>query len=148
MNAQQIDEKAVFNAARRITDPAARNEYLAEACGGDAAVIQRFRDLLRIHEQEQSFLESPAADLTPTTDPSSIAERPGTIIGPYKLLQQIGEGGMGVVFMAEQTEPIQRTVALKIIKPGMDTRQVIARFEAERQALAMMDHANIAKVLD
>ena len=77
-----------------------------------------------------------------------ITERPGTVIGPYKLLQQIGEGGMGVVFMAEQTEPIQRTVALKIIKPGMDTRQVIARFEAERQALAMMDHPNIAKVLD
>ena len=73
---------------------------------------------------------------------------PGTVIGPYKLLQQIGEGGMGVVFMAEQTEPIQRTVALKIIKPGMDTRQVIARFEAERQAVAMMDHPNIAKVLD
>ena len=77
-----------------------------------------------------------------------ISEGPGTVIGPYKLLQQIGEGGMGVVFMAEQTEPIQRTVALKIIKPGMDTRQVIARFEAERQAVAMMDHPNIAKVLD
>ena len=81
----------------------------------------------------------------PTTP---ITEQPGTVIGPYKLLQQIGEGGMGVVFMAEQTEPIQRTVALKIIKPGMDTRQVIARFEAERQALAMMDHPNIARVLD
>ena len=81
-------------------------------------------------------------------DQSPIAEAPGTVIGPYKLLQQIGEGGMGVVFMAEQTEPIQRTVALKIIKPGMDTRQVIARFEAERQAVAMMDHPNIAKVLD
>ncbi len=77
-----------------------------------------------------------------------LTEHPGTVIGPYKLLQQIGEGGMGVVFMAEQTEPIQRTVALKIIKPGMDTRQVIARFEAERQALAMMDHPNIARVLD
>ena len=81
-------------------------------------------------------------------DRPSITERPGTVIGPYKLLQQIGEGGMGVVFMAEQTEPLQRTVALKIIKPGMDTRQVIARFEAERQALAMMDHPNIARVLD
>ena len=79
---------------------------------------------------------------------SPITEGPGTVIGPYKLLQQIGEGGMGVVFMAEQTEPLQRTVALKIIKPGMDTRQVIARFEAERQAVAMMDHPNIAKVLD
>ena len=96
-----------------------------------------------------SFLEQPATgcDATATVEPLS-AEAPGTVIGPYKLLQQIGEGGMGVVFMAEQTEPIQRTVALKIIKPGMDTRQVIARFEAERQALAMMDHPNIAKVLD
>ena len=78
----------------------------------------------------------------------AIAERPGTLIGPYKLLQQIGEGGMGVVFMAEQMHPVRRTVALKIIKPGMDTRQIIARFEAERQALALMDHSNIARVLD
>ena len=77
-----------------------------------------------------------------------VTEQPGDSIGPYKLLQQIGEGGMGVVYMAEQTEPVERRVALKIIKPGMDTRQVIARFEAERQALAMMDHPNIAKVLD
>src|SRR5262249_26278308 len=77
-----------------------------------------------------------------------ITERPGTVIGPYKLLEQIGEGGFGVVFMAEQQEPIRRKVALKVIKPGMDTRQVIARFEAERQALALMDHPNIAKVLD
>src|SRR5688572_19228644 len=77
-----------------------------------------------------------------------IAERPGTIIGPYKLLEQIGEGGMGVVFLAEQQKPVKRRVALKVIKPGMDTRQVIARFEAERQALAMMDHPNIAKVYD
>ena len=77
-----------------------------------------------------------------------ITERPGTVIGPYKLLQQIGEGGMGTVFMAEQTQPVQRKVALKVIKPGMDSRQVIARFEAERQALAMMDHVNIARVLD
>ena len=75
-------------------------------------------------------------------------ERPGTVIGPYKLLEQIGEGGMGVVYMAEQTQPVRRKVALKVIKPGMDTKQVIARFEAERQALAMMDHPNIAKVLD
>ena len=77
-----------------------------------------------------------------------ISERAGTIIGPYKLLEQIGEGGFGVVYMAEQTEPVRRRVALKIIKPGMDTRQVIARFEAERQALALMDHPNIARVLD
>ena len=77
-----------------------------------------------------------------------IAERPGTVIGPYKLLQQIGEGGFGVVFLAEQARPVKRRVAVKVIKPGMDTRQVIARFEAERQALALMDHPNIAKVLD
>ena len=148
MNTQQIDEKALFNAARRITDSAARVEYLTQACGDDPTAIQRIRDLLRVHEEEQSFLESPPAEYGTMTDQSSLSERPGTVIGPYKLLQQIGEGGMGVVFMAEQTEPIQRTVALKIIKPGMDTRQVIARFEAERQALAMMDHPNIAKVLD
>src|SRR5262249_10773054 len=78
----------------------------------------------------------------------AVRERPGTVIGPYKLLEQIGEGGFGVVFMAEQTEPVRRKVALKVLKPGMDTRQVVARFEAERQALALMDHANIARVFD
>ena len=93
-------------------------------------------------------MRGPAVSHSDTERFPPVTERPGTVIGPYKLLQQIGEGGMGVVFMAEQTEPIQRTVALKIIKPGMDTRQVIARFEAERQAVAMMDHPNIAKVLD
>src|SRR5262249_44675839 len=77
-----------------------------------------------------------------------LSEGPGTLVGPYKLLQQIGEGGFGVVFMAEQTQPVRRMVALKVIKPGMDTAQVIARFEAERQALALMDHPHIAKVFD
>src|SRR5205823_4008909 len=81
-------------------------------------------------------------------DATALAERPGTVIGPYKLLEQIGEGGFGVVFMAEQQEPVRRKVALKVIKPGMDTKQVVARFEAERHALALMDHPNIAKVLD
>ena len=109
---------------------------------------QAVEKLITLHSQAGDFLESPAVNLDVTAIAPPLAERPGTVIGPYKLLQQIGEGGMGVVFMAEQTEPIQRTVALKIIKPGMDTRQVIARFEAERQALAMMDHPNIAKVLD
>src|SRR5262249_34661477 len=104
-------------------------------------------------------LEKPAVEAGATNDvapgrwidpanPPRLAEGAGTRIGPYKLLQQIGEGGMGVVYMAEQEEPVRRKVALKIIKPGMDTRQVIARFEAERQALAMMDHQNIARVLD
>src|SRR4029077_12779158 len=83
-----------------------------------------------------------------TVDEPTVCEAPGTIIGPYKLLQQIGEGGMGTVFMAEQTHPVRRKVALKVIKAGMDTRHVIARFDAERQALAMMDHLNIARVLD
>ena len=93
------------------------------------------------------FMERTAPDVDATLD-VPIGERPGTVIGPYKLLEQIGEGGFGVVFMAEQTEPVRRKVALKIIKPGMDTRQVVARFEAERQALALMDHPNIARVLD
>src|SRR5207253_4496012 len=95
-----------------------------------------------------SFLEQPLFEPTPTIDQPPAPERPGTVIGPYKLLQQIGEGGMGTVFMAEQTHPVQRKVALKLIKAGMDSNQVIARFEAERQALALMDHPHIAKVLD
>ena len=103
----------------------------------------------RLTRGRTSFLDHGDVEgaASPTLD-RPITEQPGTQIGPYKLLQQIGEGGMGVVYMAEQKEPVERRVALKIIKPGMDTRQVIARFEAERQALAMMDHPNIAKVLD
>ena len=96
------------------------------------------------HFRAGMFLERPGSALPPTILPPP-TERPGTQIGRYKLLEQIGEGGMGVVYVAEQTEPVRRRVALKIIKPGMDTRQVIARFEAERQALALMDHPNIAK---
>src|SRR5205823_3040365 len=114
--------------------------------------LGRVVELLQIHDQEQSFLESPVVARGALGDeetmPPPAAERPGTLIGPYKLLEQIGEGGMGIVYVAEQTEPVRRRVALKIIKPGMDTKQVIARFEAERQALAMMDHPHIAKVLD
>jgi serine/threonine protein kinase/tetratricopeptide (TPR) repeat protein len=142
MVTRQIDEKAVFNSARCIADAAARDNFLTEACGDDNSAIKRIRELLRIHEQEQSFLESPAAERP------SIAEQPGTVIGRYRLLEQIGEGGFGVVFSAEQERPVRRRVALKVIKPGMDTHQVIARFEAERQALAMMDHPSIAKVFD
>jgi hypothetical protein len=115
-------------------------------------LLARVEELLGLHEGAASFLESPA--LPPSTLTATAAWSPdtpeglGTVIGPYRLLEQIGEGGMGVVFMAEQTHPVRRRVALKVIKPGMDTRQVIARFEAERQALAMMDHPNIAKVHD
>ena len=113
-------------------------------CGGDEALRQIAETCLDAY-QAQGFLEAPHAA---TIDLPPIAEGPGTTIGRYKLLEEIAEGGMGVVYMAEQREPVRRKVALKIIKPGMDTREVIARFEAERQALAMMDHPNIAKVFD
>ncbi len=103
---------------------------------------------MRAHDEPGSFLRSRPGGPGATVDEPSVTEKPGTVIGPYKLLQQIGEGGMGVVYMAEQQQPVRRKVALKIIKPGMDSAQVIARFEAERQALAMMDHQNIAKVFD
>src|SRR5262249_32611114 len=119
------------------------------ACGHDAELRARVEALLRAHIHAGGFLAATEGsnDRERKADEAP-SERPGTIIGPYKLLQQIGEGGMGTVYMAEQTEPVQRKAALKIIKPGMDSKQVIARFEAERQALALMDHPNIAKVLD
>ena len=149
MSAEPSTAKDIF--VELVTNVAPENwdEQLAHVCRGDDDLRNRVRALLRAHAEPGSFLEQPAltADATVVHE-SPIAERPGMVIGPYKLLQQIGEGGMGVVFMAEQTQPLQRTVALKIIKPGMDTRQVIARFEAERQALAMMDHPNISRVLD
>jgi len=121
--------------------------YLEQACPGDAELRARLEELLQAHREAGSFLQEPSPRPVATVA-EPIRERPGTVIGPYKLLQQIGEGGMGVVWMAEQTQPVQRKVALKVIKPGMDSRQVIARFEAERQALAMMDHVNIARVFD
>src|SRR6185369_1967840 len=102
--------------------------------------------LLRVAEEEQSFLEKPPAKYVETIEHSPITEKPGDCLGPYKLMEQIGEGGFGLVFVAEQHQPVRRKVALKVIKPGMDTREVVARFEAERQALALMDHPNIAKV--
>ncbi|HMF12364.1 MAG TPA: protein kinase, partial [Gemmataceae bacterium] len=121
--------------------------YVADATDGDGDLEQQVKRFLQVHREAGSFLESPAVSLVATTD-ATLGEGPGTAIGPYKLLEQIGEGGFGVVFMAEQQEPIRRKVALKLLKPGMDTRQIVARFEAERQALALMDHPNIAKVLD
>src|SRR5262245_50243965 len=142
MNAERIDEKSVFNTARQINDLTARENFLSVSCRGDADALQRIQELLRVHDESQSFLESPAAAFASTIVESALREGPGTIIGPYKLLESIGEGGFGVVFMAEQTQPVRRKVALKILKPGMDTRQVVARFEAERQALAIMDHPN------
>jgi eukaryotic-like serine/threonine-protein kinase len=125
---------------------AERTRFLDEACGNDSALKEQIVTLLRAgaNEGDSDFLKLTGI-LRPTIPPS---ERPGDRIGRYKLLEQIGEGGCGVVYMAEQEEPVRRRVALKVIKLGMDTKQVIARFEAERQALAMMDHPNIAKVLD
>ncbi len=154
-----MNEREIFIAARQKQSAAEREAFLDQVCGGDHELRRRVATLLQEHAQLGSFLEAPAPGLPSpvvgegrglgaTVDLPPIAEAPGTVIGPYKLLEQIGEGGFGVVFMAEQTEPVRRKVALKILKPGMDTRQVVARFEAERQALAIMDHPNIAKVFD
>jgi tetratricopeptide (TPR) repeat protein len=148
MNASNSEE-TVFGAALRLA-PAERAAYLDQACGGDDALRQRVEGLLNAYQQAEKFLETPAAPTLRLARTASVplAEKAGDKIGRYKVLQQIGEGGCGVVYMAEQEEPVRRRVALKVIKLGMDTKQVIARFEAERQALAMMDHPNIAKVLD
>jgi serine/threonine-protein kinase len=144
MEPQSIDR--IFWDAAQLVSSAERDSYLNRVCAGNTRLRQRVEKLLEIRSQAEGFLESPPFDLDDTPD-ELFTDRPGTIIGPYKLLEQIGEGGMGLVFMAEQAQPIRRRVALKILKPGMDTRQVIARFEAERQALALMDHSHIAKIL-
>ncbi|MDA7924070.1 serine/threonine protein kinase [Mariniblastus sp.] len=154
MTNRKIDEEAIFHIARDLANAAKQSEYLQQVCGGDQELRERIQGLLDAHEKEQTFLKSnvqleTTAAKTPTAGAKSGSiAKPGEEIGRFKLLQQIGEGGFGVVFMAEQHKPIRRKVALKVIKPGMDTKGVVARFEAERQALAMMDHPNIAKVLD
>src|SRR5262245_41526439 len=144
MQEKTMSESGIFKAAVKLA-PERRGAYLDSACGANQGLRREVESLLRAHDASGSFLREPAT-LPPAFEP--VSEGPGTRVGPYKLLQQIGEGGMGVVYMAEQEQPIRRKVAVKIIKPGMDSKQVIARFEAERQALAMMDHQNIAKVLD
>jgi serine/threonine protein kinase/Tfp pilus assembly protein PilF len=144
----RLDEEAIFNAARQIGYAADRDSYLRQSCGDDVKLQARVEALLRVHDEEQTFLQSPAAVLPAGVAVTAVSERAGTVIGAYKLLEQIGEGGFALVFMAEQEHPIRRKVAVKVLKPGMDTRQVIARFEAERQALALMDHPNIARVFD
>ncbi|MGH7970160.1 MAG: protein kinase domain-containing protein, partial [Limisphaerales bacterium] len=134
-------QDTIFLKGRDLADPAERAAYLRQACGNDAALRQRVEAMLRDAVGADAFFG-------PVPAGAAVTEGPGTVIGRFKLLQEIGEGGMGIVYMAEQREPVIRKVALKIIKLGMDTRQVVARFEAERQALALMDHPNIAKVLD
>jgi serine/threonine protein kinase/tetratricopeptide (TPR) repeat protein len=140
--------ESIFFAALEKQSPAERRAFLDQACTDDAELRAQVERLLAAHSAAGSFLEFPAAELEATADSGPLVDGCGTMIGPYKLLEQIGEGGFGVVFLAEQSAPVRRRVALKVIKPGMDSRQVIARFEAERQALALMDHPNIAKVLD
>jgi eukaryotic-like serine/threonine-protein kinase len=147
--------REIFLDAVPIESPAARSEFLDRSCGEDAELRHRVEALIAAHERPESLLDkaaiaikTPSVDPAETGDTSSIVECSGTVIGPYKLLQPIGEGGMGTVYMAEQTQPVRRTVALKLIKAGMDSRQVLARFGAERQALALMDHPSIAKVFD
>ncbi|HEY9509641.1 MAG TPA: serine/threonine-protein kinase [Verrucomicrobiae bacterium] len=156
-------ESALFETALNLEDAAVRKQFLDRACAGDAALRQRVEEMLSAHgdaermfekgnqglrEIEQEIRTGSAKTAASTRSESLTGERAGTQIGRYKLLEKIGEGGCGVVYMAEQREPVRRRIALKIIKLGMDTRNVIARFEAERQALALMDHPNIARVLD
>src|SRR5688572_11315062 len=151
MSANRDREEDIFDAARELAADE-RAAYLAERCGQDADLRQRIEEMLAADAAASEFFKTHDAPL-PTViladaNLSPSIEKAGDRIGRYKLLQQIGEGGMGLVYMAEQDQPVRRSVALKIIKLGMDTRQVVARFEAERQALALMDHPNIAKVLD
>jgi serine/threonine protein kinase len=167
MTKAKQQEEALFEAARNLSSLPARNAFLDQACAQDTELRARIESLLKAEAEAESFFndalkfrnapfETPAEPAEKKQDENSkipdaefsFAEGLGSRIGHYKLLQKIGEGGGGVVFMAEQDKPIRRRVALKVIKPGMDTKNVIARFEAERQALAMMDHPNIASVLD
>jgi serine/threonine protein kinase/tetratricopeptide (TPR) repeat protein len=140
------DEEAIFHAARKM-NPEARQSYLDQACSGNEKLRTRIDALLRIHKQSEPFLHTSDLSSRGQAEPD-ILEKPGSVIGPYRLIKPLGQGGMGTVWLAEQEAPVRRTVALKVIKPGMDSAQVIARFEAERQALALMDHPHIARVLD
>src|SRR5262245_51749445 len=158
MNLDKHADEIIFHAARELASPADQAAYLAMACGKDEALRQRIEAMLNAEAKAKEFFktEASAEEIktdTPTqqashAEVSSTMEDIGTIIGRYKRLEKLGEGGFGAVWLAEQKEPVRRKVALKIIKLGMDTKQVVARFEAERQALALMDHPNIAKVLD
>ena len=145
MTTDNRDEEVIFNVARKLPDDA-RAIYLQQVCREDSALHRRVEILLDA-DGLRDFLDS-RQNVAEVTLDRPITEGPGTIVGRYKLLQKVGEGGFGVVFMAEQQEPVIRKVAIKVIKPGMDTSSVVARFEAERQALALMDHPNISRVFD
>jgi hypothetical protein len=147
MTGPQAEVRDVFCEALERQSALARADYLDRACQGKPELRARVEALLRASDEASGFLREPAGQPPATVD-EPMREKPGSEIGAYKLLEQIGEGGFGVVFMAEQQRPVRRRVALKVLKPGMDTGQVVARFEAERQALALMDHPNIAQVFD
>jgi serine/threonine protein kinase/tetratricopeptide (TPR) repeat protein len=148
MSESIADVKSIFGHAVERGTPAEREAYLAEVCADNPQLRSEVESLLQAQGSAHAFFQDINPGGAAAMDVQSLSVCTGAVIGPYKLLEQVGEGGMGLVFLAEQTQPIRRKVALKVIKPGMDTRQVIARFEAERQALALMDHPNIAKVLD
>jgi serine/threonine protein kinase len=143
MTEQSLPEESIFLQALEIRSAGERAAYLDRACGANRDLRAAVEALLRAHDKSGDLLDLPEK-LVATVDEQPLTEGPGTVIGPYKLMEQIGEGGMGLVFVAEQQQPIRRRVALKVIKPGMDTRDVVARFEAERQALALMDHPNLS----
>jgi serine/threonine protein kinase/WD40 repeat protein len=144
-----VTEREIFFEALEMTTPEARVAYLHDVCGGDVTLRRNVDELLKEHFSNDSLLSGPALERErPGIAELPVDEVPAQMIGRYKLLEKIGEGGFGEVWMAEQREPVKRRVALKIIKLGMDSRQIVARFDAERQALAMMDHANIAKIFD
>ena len=139
-------EREIYFAALEKKTGGSRDAYLQETCGDDAAMLARVYEMLDRHAGDETETFLTPRDIP--QPPGTLMEREGDMVGNYKLVEKLGEGGFGVVWMAEQEEPVKRKVALKLIKPGMDSRQVIARFEAERQALALMDHQNIARVLD
>jgi WD40 repeat protein/tRNA A-37 threonylcarbamoyl transferase component Bud32 len=148
MSEEPKDIKSIFLEALEKKTTKERADFLDHVCGNDANLRAEFESLLKEHGVAGDFLEYPAIEPGATLDNSPIIEGPGTKIGRYKLLELIGEGGMGLVYLAEQDEPVKRRVAIKLVKPGMDTKQVIARFEAERQVLALLDYPNIAHVFD
>src|SRR5262245_41203820 len=146
-----MNESQVFGNALKLASPDERTAYLDQACAGNPRLRADVEALLRAHANDTDFLEQPARAIGRAEVPPrpGAREQPGVVLdGRYRLLERIGEGGMGRVWLGEQTEPVQRRVAVKLIKPGMDSKQVLARFELERQALALMDHPHIAKVHD
>jgi WD40 repeat protein/serine/threonine protein kinase len=143
-----LNVKEIFAEAIRLQSLADRKAYLDDVCSSNAVIRAEVESLLAAHNAADGFLSRAASQLQPAIALRTGGERIGTQIGPYKLIEQIGQGGMGTVYMAEQKQPVRRAVALKVIKRGMDSEQVVARFEVERQALALMNHPHIARVLD